>query len=111
MSSDISNRNSLFSGQNTKVEISVVSVTTTKGRLSKNRPNRLAMQVSNLGASDVYISPLRSVSSTEGIFLQKNGGFYSINVREDGNLPELEWHVIGAGSVSVLVIEVLRING
>ena len=111
MSSDISNPPNSFSSKNTKIEISVVSVATSVGQLVRNRPNRLALQVSNMTASHVYISPRRTVSTTEAIFLQSGGGFYSINVREDGNLPELEWHALGAGVVNVLVIEVLRING
>ena len=94
----------------TKVRTTILAVTTTTSRLVRNNPGRVQLFVSNISASHVYISPRNTVSATEGIRLQANEGSISFTSREDGNLPELEWFVQGAGSVNILVVEVLRVK-
>lgn len=86
----------------------VQAITTTAASIVTNRPGRKAIIFSNQSTSNVWVSPLRSVSSTEGILVEASGGFVSANVKDDGNLPELEWHAVGAGSVNILIIEIIE---
>ena len=88
----------------------VIAVTTTAGEIINSHPGRKAIIFSNVSASLVVISPLRGVTTTQGITLDANGGSASFTTINDGTLPALAWHAIGAGNVNIIVLETIEIN-
>ena len=74
--------------------------------LAKNNPGRTNLTIVNLSSNTLYLSPLDTASSTNGILLGAAGGSLTLNYWDDLIQPTLEWHAIAAGSNSaVCVIE------
>ena len=74
--------------------------------LAKNNPGRTNLTIVNLSSNTLYLSPLDTASSTNGILLGAAGGSLTLNYWDDLIQPTLEWHAIASGSnAAVCVIE------
>lgn len=62
--------------------------------IARNNPGRISLTVVNLGTDKVYLRPQGIASATVGIELDSGGGSLSLNWRDDGTLPTLEWHAM-----------------
>jgi|WetSurMetagenome_2_1015567.scaffolds.fasta_scaffold393516_3 hypothetical protein len=81
---------------------STVGVTTTQ-ILSQN-PNRVSILILNISANGIYISPLRDVSSTKGVYLAPNGGYIMFQFDKDFQMVTSEFHSIATGAASPIYI-------
>ena len=54
--------------------------------VARNDSTRLALVITNLGATAVFIRPVRNATSTTGFRLGPNGGFMSLNWKDDYSL-------------------------
>ncbi len=87
----------------------VTTVGTSVVNIFGNDSERVFVAMTNLGASDLYVSPLNDVSSAKGILISANGGLVSFNVDEDGIMPTLEWWALGdAVGLTLFTIHVKR---
>tara|TARA_R110000824_G_scaffold20909_1_gene78419 strand:+ start:135 stop:500 length:366 start_codon:yes stop_codon:yes gene_type:complete len=74
--------------------------------IAKNNPGRTNLTIVNLSSNTLYLSPLDTASTTNGILLGSGGGALALNYWDDLIQPTLEWHAIASGSSSaVFVIE------
>ena len=74
--------------------------------IAKNNPGRTNLTIVNLSNNTLYLSPLDTASSTNGILLGAGGGSLTLNYWDDLIQPTLEWHAIASGgSSAVFVIE------
>ena len=74
--------------------------------IAKNNPGRTNLTIVNLSSNTLYLSPLDTASTTNGILLGSGGGSLALNYWDDLIQPTLEWHAIASGSGSaVFVIE------
>ena len=70
---------------------------------------RLAFSVSNFGNFDVVLTPDSEAVSGSGFMLLSNGGFLSVNWRNDMLMPGLPWYAeSSAGASSIFIIELVR---
>jgi len=82
------------------------SISTTPTKVLNNNPDRLMYVLSNLGANVVYLGFTSEVSSTNGIYIDANGGALTLLAEEDGELVGQEAWVIGAGSTNIYIVAV-----
>lgn len=77
-----------------------------------NNPNRVSWTIFNLGGNIVYVSFSGTVpSATHGIEIAANGGFLSVNARDEGELPCRSLVGISPGGASSLyVVETVAIQ-
>lgn len=77
-----------------------------------NNFERVGLLIINLGANDMYLSPVRAPGVDRGILVRASGGLVSFGVRDDFVMPALQWYannaVFAAGDV--LVIEMIRVR-
>jgi len=74
--------------------------------IAQNNPGRTNLTIVNLSSNTLYVAPLNTASSTNGILLGAAGGSLALNYNDDLIQPALEWHAIASGSGSaVFVIE------
>lgn len=66
-------------------------VTTTPSQIVPADPERLFLAIINLSGDFVMIAPDPGVSPLRGIRLSPNGGFITMNERDDTIMPCLEW--------------------
>lgn len=66
--------------------------------LLPSNPERMSLGIVNIGSTDIYISPMSDVSTSNGILLQADGGSYTCNVRDDLTLPTLPWYAVSSGA-------------
>jgi hypothetical protein len=92
------------SGQ-THTIVSNPSIGTTPVLQLKNAPSRYEYTIFNLSSNNCYLSPLSSVSSTNGDYIGANGGYVNINVLDDLTHPADEEWIVCAGASSSLHIE------
>jgi hypothetical protein len=97
-----------FSLSGVRVVQTDFAVTTSVKRIMKNDPKRKSLVISNTSASEVYIKPQNNVSATLGIRVQANGGYYELKREDWFNLVTGEWFVIGAGAVTILLLELVE---
>ena len=82
------------------------TIGTTSEIIAKNNPGRTNLTIVNLSSNTLYLSPLDTASTTNGILLGSGGGALTLNYWDDLIQPTLEWHAIASGSSSaVFVIE------
>lgn len=86
------------------------AITTTAAQILNSKPGRKSIAFTNMSASDVYLRPEKAPTSTLCILLEANGGSYQTLSIEDATLPEMAWYALGAGNVTILVIEVFETN-
>tara|TARA_B100001964_G_scaffold73250_1_gene82979 strand:+ start:142 stop:528 length:387 start_codon:yes stop_codon:yes gene_type:complete len=77
--------------------------------IAESNPDRLSLQFTNLSANVIYIGLAETVSASNGIRLDMNGGGASLSVEDDGMLVTRQWYAMasGAGS-SAYVLEMSR---
>ncbi len=71
-------------------------------RLLSNNPRRIGFVLINLSVNPIYLSLTAAVAATRGIYLAPNGGFVTMNLRDDFTLPTREWWVIAPAGASNL---------
>lgn len=82
------------------------TIGTTSEVLATNNPGRTNLTIVNLSTNTLYLSPLDTASTTNGILLGSGGGALTLNYWDDLIQPTLEWHAVASGSSSaVFVIE------
>lgn len=86
-----------------------VTVGTSVTKVVDHNFERMALAIIQLGSGSLYLSPLRTVSSSEGIALVAAGGSATFTARNDLVLPGVEWWGVGsAAGQTVFVLEVFR---
>ena len=80
------------------------TVLTSVTQILRNNPDRLAFNVVNLGANNIYIGFDREVSATKGIFIQNSGGSMGVIADDDGELTGYEVFAIAIGGSSVIFV-------
>ena len=68
-------------------------------------PNRLGFTIMNMGANDVYVSPVVTVAVGNGILLQPSGGGVSFIWNEDFNIVGLDFYAIADGGNSNIYLQ------
>lgn len=77
----------------------------------RNNPDRLQFTIMNLSGSSVYVRPSQAASVGTGILLTANGGNMTVNVKDDGPLPIIEWHIIGAANnLDIYVLAIIGVK-
>ena len=69
----------------------------------KANPDRLGWDIFNLGATVVYLSHETVPSSTNGYYLDKNGGHIGMNYKEDGELVGYPIYAVAAGTPTLFI--------
>lgn len=101
---------SLVGGQFT-VTISMVTVTTSATKLVGNNFERMALVMINTGTVNAVILPDISVSTTNGITLNANGGSVTLNAHDDLALVGWNWNgVVNAATTTFTCMEIVRYN-
>lgn len=78
----------------------VEEVLTTITQIVPGNPQRLALVIINLGTSSVYVSMNNNPSAANGIYLGANGGYMSLNWKDDFELVSRTWYGIAIGANS-----------
>jgi len=87
----------------------ITQVGTSVVQILRNNPDRLAYLILNLSSNDMYVGFSNEVSSTNGILLVSAGGMFSVNVRDDFELPVKEVYAVSTGANSpIYVMEIER---
>lgn len=98
-----------FGGPTEPIE-STVTVQTTKTRLLKNNPDRVAIYMTNNNASEVFWSLKSDLTIVTG-FAIGNGIVTIFQVQNDGALCGRElWGIAPAGPVDIEIIELVRLH-
>lgn len=85
------------------------TATTTGVVAAQGNGERVGLTIMNLSANSVYIGLAGVVTSSTGIFLPGNGGFLTVNVRDDFTLPSRQWTALSVGGTAQLyVLEIIR---
>lgn len=85
--------------------LAVASIGTTPVRILDNDPGGLQLTIINSGTQDVYIWTDASVSATNGILLQANGGSYEIDFTRFMRMATREWWAVTAANSTTLAIK------
>lgn len=101
----------LFGGVATENE-NTISVPATVTSIINGNGDRLGLLIVNLGNANVFVGVSSAVSTTFGISLGANGGFVSMNVRDDFTMQTRQWFGISAagGPSTVYTLELTRIG-
>ena len=78
-------------------------------QLAKADRRRKKIVFSNGGGYDARLSPKTTVTTTQGIPLISDTGYVEIDIRQDENLPFLDWFVVAEGATNVYVLEVFEV--
>lgn len=96
-------------GGPTRNVATTTTVQTTATTVVNNNPDRVGLVVINLGSVDVFAWIDNTVSTSKAVRLNANGGFFSLNVRDDFTLVAEQWVAIGnGGTAAVAAIEVIN---
>lgn len=102
---------SVTRGRKTLVKKTTLDVDSTEKIVANSNPSRIAIFFGNLTVNNVSIGFDNRVTTLIGFALDALGGILSFNRREDGNIPELEFHAIAAAdNTSVVMLEVIEIG-
>src|SRR4051794_25211153 len=71
-----------------------VSVSTTVTNAINGNGDRLGLLIMNLGSANVFVGISSGISANFGTLLGANGGFISLNVRDDFTLQTRNWSAI-----------------
>jgi len=80
------------------------SIGITSTLLVNNDPERVHLTIINLSVNTVVVAPFQGVTLTNGIVLAPSGGSITMNVREDLQLPSLNWYAIAGAPASNLFV-------
>jgi len=72
-------------------------------QLLKANPDRVRWTIFNLGTEVAYLSHGADPSSTNGYYLDKNGGMLSMNWHDDGELVGYPIYAISAGTPTLYI--------
>jgi len=75
----------------------------TSEEILKENPDRISWIIFNLGTDVVYLSHDPLPSSTNGYYLDKNGGTVSMTWDEDGELVGYRIYAISAGTPTLFI--------
>jgi len=81
----------------------VTLVAATIKNLLLDNPDRVRWTVVNLGDTVVYLSHTAAPSSTNGYYLDKNGGSISMSWDEDGELVGYALNALSAGTPTIFL--------
>lgn len=72
--------------------------------------DRLGLLIMNLGTNNTFVGVSSLVSSSFGILLGANGGFLSMNVRDDFTMQTRQWFAVtpSGGSSTLYTLELTR---
>ena len=100
-----------FVGGNYFVRVSEVTVTTSPTRVLQGDMERMAATIINTGAEQISVSPLRTVTATNGVILGEGGGSLALQANEDLVLVGWDWWAVtSAATTTVVTMEVIRFN-
>jgi hypothetical protein len=100
---------SLFQGVAVENE-NTVSVSTSVLSAINGNGDRMGLLIMNLGAANVFVAVSSAVSSSFGILLGANGGFVSLNVRDDFTMQTRQWWAVcpTGGPSTIYTLELTR---
>lgn len=81
----------------------IFAITATEQLILKDNPDRLSILAINLGAQVCYLHPTIEVSSSLGIYLDKNGGGIELYYEIYGYLVGQEWWCEGVAATNLYV--------
>ncbi len=84
-----------------------VAITATEKEVLRSHADRLSWIMFNLGSEIAFVHNSKSVSSTLGFYLDKNGGFLAMDWETDGEMVGYPWWVEGAGATTIYVVAVV----
>ena len=84
----------------------VFSVGTSDTEIVKANADRIQLTLINLGSTVIYVHPTTKVSSSLGLYLDKNGGSVLFSALEDGELVGYEWYGISSSACNLWVLAV-----
>ena len=74
----------------------VAQLTANDAIIMRQDPTIVGFNFINTGAATVALNPMAVASAAVGIQINPNG-LFSVNWRDDGVLPALEWHAVSPG--------------
>ena len=88
-------------GANVGFTLDTVTVTTTSAVVIPRNPNRVTVNIINIGANAVWMAfDQTAIANTRGLVLVGNGGSMSLTVRDSSILPLLSIEGVTASSTS-----------
>lgn len=78
-------------------------VAATAEEILKENPDRMSWDIFNLGTDVVYLSHDPVPSSTNGYYLDKNGGHIGMVWNEEGNLVGKRVYALSAGTPTLFI--------
>lgn len=95
-------------GAPSRPQFDVVSTSTTVAELVRNRADRVALLLQNIGSAAVFVWFDPSVSTTRGFRLAPQGGTLGFVLDEDGEVTTAElWAVAASGTPEVSILETI----
>jgi hypothetical protein len=86
-------------------EVTMGSGSATK--VVSNNPDRLYLQIVNMGSNDVTLYPTEDVTAGNGVIISAGGGSVTLVIDEDMSLVMLPWYgICASGTPTLLVFEV-----
>lgn len=82
----------------------VVVVGVTSIRLCANDPNRLGLTFVNNGAASVWVNYFNRAVVGSGFYLAANGGFLSLNWRDDFTYVSADWYAISNAAANNVTV-------
>lgn len=71
-----------------------VTVGTTSQKVFEAHPDRVWLYVMNPTGNTIYMRPDPEVVFDQGFIVPSNGGTFSLNVKEDGDIVHEDWYAI-----------------
>lgn len=96
-----------FFGVKTTFKINPITdtVAVTPTKILSYNPNRLGLVITNIGATDIYLTPDNKPSSSRGIYISSGGGGVSFKFQDDFELVGSEFYAIGIGGVATVYVQ------
>jgi len=80
-------------------------LSTTAERILKANPDRISWDIFNLGTTVVYLSHDEVPSSTNGYYLDKNGGHIGMVWNEDGEITGYQVYAVATSGTPTIYIK------
>ena len=78
-------------------------------QIAFSNPRRKKLLFANGGSYDAKASPNNTVTLSQGLPLIKDVGSIEVDVKEDQNLPTLDWFIMAEGATSIYVLEIFEV--
>lgn len=87
-----------------------VAVNTSVVSAINGNGDRLGLLIMNLGSANVFVAISSAVSGSFGTLLGANGGFISMNVKDDFTLQTRQWFAVcpSGGPSTIYTLELTR---